>query len=198
MTDKPDLSQTVHDLKLARDGDDEAANRLWERYYEKIVPAVRIRLGAKLRSKVETMDIVQNVFLEAISSADKKEFKSEGHFRSWISHMVENRIRKTARDFSRQKRDINKERQLLDTHGQVRSDRPDLSRRPISILEEFDDLERMEKAMELMPRSTRELLVMRFFDELSFAEIGERTERTEDAARKAVNRAVALLGQKMD
>ncbi len=198
MEEKRDLSQTIVDLKLARDGDDDAANRLWERYYEKIVPAVRIRLGAKLRSKIETMDIVQNVFLEAVGTADQKEFKSEGHFRSWLSRVVENRIRKTARDFGRQKRDISKERPLMDTQGQVRSDRPGKSRQPISILEEFDELGRMEKAMEVLPEATRELLVMRFFDELTYAEIGERTERSEDAARKAVNRAVALLGREMD
>ena len=144
------------------------------------------------------MDIVQNVFLEAVGTADQKEFKSEGHFRSWLSRVVENRIRKTARDFGRQKRDISKERPLMDTQGQVRSDRPGKSRQPISILEEFDELGRMEKAMEVLPEATRELLVMRFFDELTYAEIGERTERSEDAARKAVNRAVALLGREMD
>ncbi|HJM40096.1 MAG: sigma-70 family RNA polymerase sigma factor [Planctomycetota bacterium] len=197
MAETPDLSQTLHDLRLAQDGDSNAAERLWSRYYDKLVPAVRIRLGQKLRSKVETLDIVQNVFLEAVSTAENKEFRSEGHFRAWLNRLVENRIRKSARDFGRQKRDSSKERPLMNTTGEERTTLRHEGPRPISIVEEFDELERMEKSMGLLPDEVRELLVMRFFDEMTYAEIGEALGRTEEASRKAVNRGVEMLSKTM-
>jgi len=38
---------------------------------------------------------------------------------------------------------------------------------------------------------------MRYFDELSYAEIGGLIDKSEEAARKTVNRAVALLAKEM-
>jgi len=196
-SDPKDLAQTIVELNAAREGDEDAANRLWERYYEKLIPAVRIRLGQKLRGKVETMDIVQNVFLEAVQSAENREFKSEGHFRAWINKLVENRIRKSARFFGQQKRDTNKERQLMDESGNIAAPSKTVAPRPVSIVEEFDQLERMDAALEHMPTDIREVITMRYFDELSYAEIGGLIDKSEEAARKTVNRAVALLAKEM-
>ena len=195
---KEDLARTMVELHAARDGDKEAANRLWERYYEKLIPAVRIRLGQKLRGKMETMDVVQSVFCEAVRSADQREFESEGHFRAWLNQLVENRIRKEARYFGRQKRDMQKEEVFLNTKREER--RPDrtLSPRPVSIVEHFDELARMELALEHVPSDVREILVMRYFEELTYAEIGERIEKSEEATRKIVNRAVQMLAREMN
>ena len=195
---KEDLARTMVELHAARDGDKEAANRLWERYYEKLIPAVRIRLGQKLRGKMETMDVVQSVFCEAVRSADQREFESEGHFRAWLNQLVENRIRKEARYFGRQKRDMQKEEVFLNTKREER--RPDrtLSPRPVSIVEHFDELARMEQALEHVPSDVREILVMRYFEELTYAEIGERIEKSEEATRKIVNRAVQMLAREMN
>ena len=195
---KEDLARTMVELHAARDGDKEAANRLWERYYEKLIPAVRIRLGQKLRGKMETMDVVQSVFCEAVRSADQREFESEGHFRAWLNQLVENRIRKEARYFGRQKRDMQKEEVFLNTKREER--RPDrtLSPRPVSIVEHFDELARMEQALEHVPSDVREILVMRYFEELTYAEIGEHIEKSEEATRKIVNRAVQMLAREMN
>ncbi len=198
MADQEPLSQTLDDLDLARTGDSEAADRLWSRYYERIVPAVRVRLGKKRRSNVETIDVVQGVFLEAVRSAEEREFQSEGHFRAWLNRLVENRIRKDARDWGRQKRDASRERSFFNTSGEERTDIEQDRRRPVSIVEEFDDLERMEEALEKLPKGQREMVVMRFFDQLTYAEIGEQIGKSEDAARKSVDRCIQLLARDMD
>ncbi|MCX8229079.1 MAG: sigma-70 family RNA polymerase sigma factor [Planctomycetota bacterium] len=195
---KEDLARTMVELHAARDGDKEAANRLWERYYEKLIPAVRIRLGQKLRGKMETMDVVQSVFCEAVRSADQREFESEGHFRAWLNQLVENRIRKEARYFGRQKRDMQKEEVFLNTKREERRPDKTLSPRPVSIVEHFDELARMEQALEHVPSDVREILVMRYFEELTYAEIGEHIEKSEEATRKIVNRAVQMLAREMN
>jgi RNA polymerase sigma-70 factor (ECF subfamily) len=196
--EKESLARTIVEFNAACDGDKEAANRLWNRYYEKLIPAVRIRLGQKLRGKIETMDVVQSVFYEAVRGAETKEFESEGHFRAWLNRLVENRIRKEARYFNRQKRDFNKEEALMHSRGEEQQPDKTLGPRPVSIVEHFDELARMEKALEKVPEDTREVLVMRYFEELTYQEIGERIEKSEEATRKIVNRAVQLLAREMD
>ncbi len=196
--EKESLARTLVEFNAACGGDEEAANRLWDRYYEKLVPAVRIRLGQKLRGKIETMDVVQSVFYEAVRGAESKEFESEGHFRAWLNRLVENRIRKEARYFNRQKRDINKEEALMHSRGEEQKPDKTLGPRPVSIVEHFDELGRMEEALEKVPKDTREILVMRYFEELTYQEIGARIEKSEEASRKIINRAVQLLAREMD
>jgi len=196
--EKESLARTLVEFNAACDGDEDAANRLWDRYYEKLIPAVRIRLGQKLRGKIETMDVVQSVFYEAVRGAESKEFESEGHFRAWLNRLVENRIRKEARYFNRQKRDINKEEALMHSRGEEQKPDKTVGPRPVSIVEHFDELARMEEALENVPKDTREILVMRYFEELTYQEIGARIEKSEEASRKIINRAVQLLAREMD
>ena len=196
--EKESLARTLVEFNAACNGDEDAANRLWDRYYEKLIPAVRIRLGQKLRGKIETMDVVQSVFYEAVRGAESKEFESEGHFRAWLNRLVENRIRKEARYFNRQKRDINKEEALMYSRGEEQKPDKTLGPRPVSIVEHFDELARMEEALEKVPKDTREILVMRYFEELTYQEIGKRIVKSVEATRKIINRAVQLLAREMD
>lgn len=85
----------------------------------------------------------------------------------------------------------------MDESGNIATPAKTVAHRPISIVEEFDQLERMESALELMPTDIQEVITMRYFDELSFAEIGKAIGKSEEAARKTVNRAVALLAKEM-
>ena len=85
-------------------------------------------------------------------------------------------------------------------HSRGEEQKPDktLGPRPVSIVEHFDDLAQMEEALEKVPRDTREVLVMRYFEELTYQEIGERIEKSEEATRKIINRAIQLLAREMD
>lgn len=52
-------------------------------------------------------------------------------------------------------------------------------------------------ALELLAPERREILVLRQWDGLSFANIGQRLEISEDAARKRCQRAMIHLGKIM-
>ena len=52
--------------------------------------------------------------------------------------------------------------------------------------------------LEKVPKDTREILVMRYFEELTYQEIGKRIEKSEEATRKIINRSVQLLAREMD
>lgn len=53
--------------------------------------------------------------------------------------------------------------------------------------------ERLRRAVASLPRAARELIVLRFMEEMSYAEIGETVGATEAALRGKVFRAVAQL-----
>jgi len=59
------------DLVLrAQQGDTDALNRLFERYYGRVQRIVRLRLGSRLREKVESGDILQETFIAAVRSLE--------------------------------------------------------------------------------------------------------------------------------
>jgi len=64
-------------------------------------------------------------------------------------------------------------------------------------IEKKEDLEQLDQAISLLPDESRELIVLRFIDELSYSEIAETTGQSEAALRGKVFRAIRLLRQTM-
>jgi RNA polymerase sigma-70 factor (ECF subfamily) len=60
-------------------------------------------------------------------------------------------------------------------------------------VEQREELERLERALAELPLESRELVVLRFIEEMSYAEIATTTGRTEAALRGKVFRALKLL-----
>ena len=60
-----------------------------------------------------------------------------------------------------------------------------------------EQAERLEAALESLSPSHREIILLRKFEELSFAEIGQRLGKTEDACRMVLARAMTALTVKM-
>jgi RNA polymerase sigma-70 factor (ECF subfamily) len=56
-----------------------------------------------------------------------------------------------------------------------------------------DEAERLEAALETLSPVHREIILLRKFEELSFAEIGQRLGKSEDACRMLLARAMTAL-----
>ena len=56
-----------------------------------------------------------------------------------------------------------------------------------------EEAQRLEAAIESLSPEHREVIVLRKFEELSFAEIGRRMGRTDDACRMLLARAMTAL-----
>ena len=77
-------------VTLAKDGDKSALNRLYTVYAERVRWMVRFRMGTELRSKLESMDLVQETLIHALKRLDDFTYKDEGDFVRWISKIAEN------------------------------------------------------------------------------------------------------------
>lgn len=192
-----DIKTTLNLIGRAKAGENQALNLLLERYMSRILKIVRMRLGPKLRSKMESMDVVQEVMIRAINGFEKFDAKNEAAFLHWISKLVQNEIRDLADYHGAAKRDLKKEMQKkpdFSTESSVLSKIPANSEyRPSFQIRLKEEVLELEVALDQLPENQRDIIVMRQYEGMSFKEIGEELGSSEDAARMQYARAMDKL-----
>jgi len=184
-------------VERAARGDADAIGRLLRRHLAGLRAYVRLRMGADLRAKESSSDIVQDVLLEALGDLDRLEYQGEAAFKHWLYTRAEHRIVDRARFYQRAKRDADRE---------VRpdaADRSDVDPELLACYRTFvtpsqhasarEELERAERAFQRLPPDYREVILMARVVGLSPAEIAERTGRTRGAVNSLYSRALARL-----
>ena len=143
------------------------------------------------------MDIVQEVMIRAIKGFENFELRDEKAFLHWISQLVQNQIRDLADYHHAEKRDVNKEIPSVknsDSDRSVLSTLPAKSiYRPSFQFQLKQDVLELEAAMDQLTEQQKEVVVMRQYEGLSFKEIGEAVNCSEDAARMQFARALDKL-----
>ncbi len=191
-------NRTQQLVALAKDGNDSALNQLCNVYGERVHWIVRLRMGKELRSKLESMDLVQDVLFSALRDLGDFTYKNEGDFLRWLSKIAENRLRDNVDKLHADKRDIRKEVRL-DNHGPTTGGRffavpgPIHATTPSVIMSRKEDLEELAKAMDELKPEYKEVIVLAKIEELSYKEISDKLGKSNEAVRKLVSRAMAVL-----
>jgi RNA polymerase sigma-70 factor (ECF subfamily) len=111
----------------------------------------------------------------------------------WLARIAENEIRDQRDYHGRKRRDAAREAGIengLDAlEGRIRSQTSRL------VLDE--ELGQLERALDALEQDHREVILLRKLEELSFAEIGERMNRSPDACRMLLARAMTALTLRM-
>src|SRR5262245_56509643 len=116
-----DVTHSLDLVLRAQDGDSQALNRLFERYYERVRRIVRLRLGHKLRESVDSGDILQETFIAAVRSIDNFEMREEASLINWLSRLAERQIIAAADYHGAKKRDQRRNVSLSGQPGQSAS-----------------------------------------------------------------------------
>ncbi|MFC1604446.1 RNA polymerase sigma factor [Planctomycetota bacterium] len=191
-------NRTQELVALAKDGNDSALNQLCNVYGERVHWIVRLRMGTELRSKLESMDVVQDVLVSALRDLGDFKYKDEGDFLRWLSKIAENRLRDNVDKLHTNKRDIRKEVRL-DNYGQTTGGRfigvrgPIVTTTPSVIMSRKEDLDELAKAMDKLKPEYKEVIVLTKIEGLSYKEISDRLGKSDEAVRKLVSRAMAVL-----
>ncbi len=185
-------------VALAKEGDKSALNRLYRVYSERVRWMVRFRMSKELRSKLESVDLVQDTLIHALSGLDDFTYKNEGDFVRWLSKIAENELRGSLKKLHADKRDIRKEVPLDNYRpttggGFVGTPGPIEATTPSVIMSRKEDLDKLEKAIDELKPEYREAIVLTKIDGLSYKEIAGRLGKSSDAVRKLVSRAMAEL-----
>jgi len=167
-----------------------------QRYYERILRIVRARIGQKLRARQDSMDIAQNAIIRVINGLEQFEVRSEGELINWISKLVENEIKDQAGFHGAEKRRISKEVPILpssESKAGLESRLEDIwNKSPSQQLAIKDDLIKLESALDKLGEA-REVVILREYSGLSFKEMGQELNISEDAARMKYVRAMDKL-----
>jgi len=160
------MSELEDLLKRAAAGDKQAAEELVERYDAPLRAAIRRRLGGQLRRRLDTDDIFQSAFVEALDRLAGFEYRSEKEFIGWLAQVAERRIQMQARRHGADKRDIGKDRVLM-----TRDDRAAELTAPPDRAHKGDVHARLKKAIKKLPEQERRVVEMHTVEGRSFGEI---------------------------
>ena len=188
-----DSSPTVRLLDAAKGGDAAAREALYARYHQRVLTVVRIRMGALLRSRMESQDLVQSVMLESLRDLGRFEYRSEGSFLHWLSTLTERKIRDKVDYLKARKRDAGREIPTPEEPALPAS----RDRSPSRIVSQAEELLRLEASIRSLPPDQAELVVMTKLEGMDYAEIAAATGKTPEAVRKAAARALARLATAM-
>jgi RNA polymerase sigma-70 factor (subfamily 1) len=185
-------------VALAKDGDETALNQLCKVYGARVHWIVRLRMGKELRSKLESMDLVQDVLVSALKDLGDFRYKDEGDFLRWLSRIAENRLKDNLDKLHADKRDIRREVRLDDfgSHTEGRyfgGPRPVNATTPSVIMSRKEELDELAKAMDELKPEYKEVIVLTKIAGLSYKEISHKLRKSDEAVRKLFMRAMAAL-----
>ena len=179
-------------LQQAKAGSPEALNRLYERCAGRLLALIRLRLGKDLRSRLESRDILQATLLKSLEHLNDLNGNETRSLMAWLARIAEHEIRDCADFHHRQRRDAARESALDDA-----APLPALTRSALSRVILNEQAAQLETALESLSETHREVIVLRKFEELSFAEIATRLGKSEDACRMLLARAMTALTLRM-
>jgi len=164
-------------VKLAKE-DKGAFGELYERYMPKMYNYIYYRTS----NQHDAEDLTARVFFRAMSHIGG--YVDKGlPFQAWLYRIAHNLVANWHRDQGRRKIIA------LDdyvTHS-LKSEAPD------RLAEELDEREQLMQAVHRLPEDRQQLLLLKFIDQLSNAEIGEIMSRTEGAVKSLYHRTLLAL-----
>jgi RNA polymerase sigma-70 factor (ECF subfamily) len=175
-------------LRRALSGSDDALDALYARFGPRLLAFIRLKMGPSLRVRLESRDILQTTLLKSFEHLDDFEGSDARSLLGWMMRIAEHEIRDRADFHGRQRRDVDLEENVDDHAGLRARTRSALSR---LILDEQS--ERLDAALATLSDAHREVILLRAFEELSFAETGRILDRSEDATRMLFARAMTAL-----
>lgn len=175
-------------LAAARHGSRDALGRTFETCRHYLLYVAHCQMNTDLQAKGGASDLVQETFLEAQSAFDHFHGNSEGELRAWLRQLLRHRAAKFRRHFrTTQKRRLARE-QLTATNDTLRV--ADGHSSPSAQLMADEQAQRLLQVLERLPDDYRRVITLRYVEQHSFEEIGQRMRRTPNAARLLWLRAI--------
>jgi len=176
-------------LEQARAGSQQALGSLFDGLRNYLLLIANQELPPDLQGKLGASDLVQETFLEAHRDFPQFQGQSEAELQSWLRQILQHNLSNATRHYrATDKRQLAREVSLASlAEPLAERDSPSAS------------LQRQERDLALaaalarLPDDYRQVIAWRNYERLSFQEIGERLQRSHEAARKLWVRALALL-----
>jgi RNA polymerase sigma-70 factor, ECF subfamily len=197
------------DLQAASAGAADALQRLIVHYHATLRGAVAAAVPAKLRTRLEPDDILQQAYIAAFQALGQSPSGSAGHvfntlagFYKWLEAIALNQLKDAGRALHRGKRDIGRVVPNVGRGGGAASaaSYPDLLARvsagdstPSRALRREEASAAVLTCLARLKDDQREVVRLRFLEDVPVAEIAERLGKTETAVYTLCHRGLKAL-----
>jgi RNA polymerase sigma-70 factor (ECF subfamily) len=155
---------------------------LYRRYLDRVYGYAFYQLG----DHHDAEDATERIFLAALRALPG--FRDQGStFRAWLFRIAHNTVVNAHRSRSRRRTDP-----IPDWF-----ERPAPDADPARLVAQADELREVRRAIERMPDDRRQVILLRFVDELSTAEIAEVLDRSPGAVRVLLHRSLRDLAARL-
>jgi RNA polymerase sigma-70 factor (ECF subfamily) len=168
------VASDEHLIQRFKQGDLDAFNSLYERYAPRVLNRVRYVVP-----EADIEDVTQEVFIAALKSLDS--FRGEALFSTWLRTLTNYKVAEYYR--RRNRKQDPKEAPIAEAEN--------LADAGEGIV--LEDRIAMRNALLALPEKYREILLMRFSEEMRFEEIAKSMGTNLEAAKSLFRRAVAAL-----
>ncbi len=192
---RPDSEQTLQLLNRIQTGERGAFDELFARYQPFLLQFVGLRLDARLRGRVDPLDIVQETQLEAFRQLPSYLQRQPMPFRLWLRKTAQERMRMLERQhLEAARRAVGREVPLPDGSAvQLLHQFAGQGPSPSQLIAQGELAQRVRNAVAQLEELDQEILLMRTFEGLSYDEVACLLEITPAAARKRHGRALLRL-----
>jgi RNA polymerase sigma-70 factor (ECF subfamily) len=163
-------------IRRAIAGDAHAFAHLYSAYLDRIYRYVYYRL----ENEQEAEDVTETVFMKAWKAIENYQDKGKP-FRAWLYRIASN----TLADNHRAKRDVDP----LRSSEEMSAEKDD----PEVTLTAAEEVRALRKGIRSLPEESQQVILLRFVEGLSHAEVAEVLGKTEGACRVIQHRALSAL-----
>jgi len=173
---RADVQRTIALVEAAREGD----HRAFEELYSERVTNVARYVGALLSHRDVVEDVVAQTFL--LAWRDLPRLREANRFDAWLFRIARNQAITAGR-----RRVVTAPLEVVEAVSDEDSTQPGLR------LEQEASREEVQRALQRLPSEQRDVLVLRFVNEMAHREVAEHMGRTEQATRALQYRALLNL-----
>jgi RNA polymerase sigma-70 factor (ECF subfamily) len=191
-------TESIDLVRRAQDGDRQALDELFGRYYGRVRRNVRSRLGPHLRNFLESGDILQETFAAAVNAFDRFEMRDEASLIHWLSRIAQHQINAAADYHTALKRDRRRDVALhvrrTPEESSILLEPEAAPEDPLDELVHDEDVGHVERCLAELRPEYRTAIVEHDYHGCSWDELARRLgSPTPNAARMVYARAVAEL-----
>ena len=187
-------------LPLARAGDRDAQNQLFEMCRAYVSFLARSHVESWIQAKVDASDLVQQTLLEAHGGLEKFDGTTEGEWLGWLKQILKNNATDFVRQFGAAKRKVSREVQFSMGQSSMFRKVPEPAgpdETPSAIVSEREQETLVANALSQLSEDYQEVIVLRNLQRLPFNDVAERMGRSRPAVQMLWMRAMKCLQEQV-